>query len=396
MTQELEFSIMAGEASGIRPLLERFEAETRIRVRLRLLSWDTAWSTIVRAALYSDGPDVSEIGTTWIGDLAGMNALRPFNAAEVASLGKASAFEPALWKTATQQGDTHVWAVPWMSGARLVFYRSDLLEKAGVDPVSVFTSSECLEDAVQRLAEAGVKYPWTAPTGVTHTTLLNTASWVWAAGGDFLTPDGRQTAFMEQASIDGLRAYYRLGRYLAPEVLHLNGLEPDTWFLNHPETGMTISGQWLFCEARQRNGGLQSSLRAALPPGASFVGGSNLVIWKYCRNPEAAVRLIRFLTSTPALVEYCPKVGLLPARTETLGVSPFAADPLWQKSVEGLRTGRIFPTVRLWGLVEDRLTAGLSAIWADVLANPFEDPEKAVRKNLAPIAKRLDALLKEG
>jgi multiple sugar transport system substrate-binding protein len=394
--QELEFSVMAANEDGIRPLLEQFEAEQNIHVRLRLLAWDSAWSMFVRAALYNDGPDVSEIGTTWIGDLVGMNGLRPFQAAEVAGLGRASAFIPVSWKTVFSYGDSNVWAIPWLAGARLLLYRHDLLERAGVDEQVAFQTNESLEKALHQLQACGVQVPWTVPTGYTHTSLLNCASWVWAAGGDFLSNDGRKTRFLEPESLAGLRAYFRLGRYIPPEARRLNGLEPDELFISNPDTAMTMSGPWLYCEAYQRLGeDLAGEIRLALPPGPSFVGGSNLVIWKYCRQPEAALKLIRFLTQKPAQVAYCQRVGLLPARVKALQEELFTADP-WQTAARGLASGRSFPTIRLWGLVEDRLTAVLNAIWNDVLAGQEQELDEILQRHLEPLAQRLDPLLLQG
>lgn len=388
---------MAPSAEGIRPLLDEFEAESGIRVRLRLLKWDSAWAELVRAALYNDGPDVSEVGTTWIGDLVGMNALRPFNAAEMAALGKAASFSPASWRSATQYGDTRIWSIPWLAGARLIFYRPALFEQAGIDPQEAFSSGEQMEATIARLKSSGLSVPWTVPTGHTHTTLLNIASWVWAAGGEFVGEDGRSIRFMEPAALEGMRAYFRLGRYLAPEVRFLNGLEPDVLFLENPETAMTISGPWLFCEARQRaieEG--RARMAVALPPGAPFVGGSNLVIWKYSRQAEAAVKLIRFLTRTGPQVAYGQQIGLLPARNEAQAQEPYASDPFWQTAVRGLEVGKSFPVFRLWGLVEDRLAAVFSAVWSEVLAQPNQDPGEILERRLAPVAKRLEGLLQRG
>ena len=42
---------MADSPAAIRPLLDEFEAEHGVRVRLRLLTWDTAWSDLVKVAL---------------------------------------------------------------------------------------------------------------------------------------------------------------------------------------------------------------------------------------------------------------------------------------------------------------------------------------------------------
>src|SRR5690242_16964814 len=215
MTPEIEFSIMASSAEGLRPLLGQFEAETGAHVNVRLLAWDTAWSTFVRGALYGDGPDLSEIGTTWVGDLVGMNALRPFNAGDLAVIGKRESFFAPAWKTATQSGDSRVWAIPWLSGARLVYYRAALLEQAGLDPLQCFASNAALEDGLRRLAGHGVPFRWPIPTWVTHTSPLNIASWVGAAVGDCLSEEGRATRFMEPAALDGLQAYFHLGYYLA-------------------------------------------------------------------------------------------------------------------------------------------------------------------------------------
>jgi multiple sugar transport system substrate-binding protein len=396
MDQEIDFSIMASSPDGIQPLLDLFEAEQHIHVRLRLLTWDSAWSVLVKAALYKDSPDVSEIGTTWMGDLVGMNALRAFNAAEVASFGKASSFFPSAWNTATQYGDRHVWAIPWLVGSRMVYYRAQLLERAGVDPQAAFSSIEAFQSTVSQLHSSEVKIPWTVPTGYTHTHLHNSASWVWAAGGDFLSDDGKTTRFIEPEALAGLRAYFSLGRFLAPQVRHLNRLEPDDVFLTDTETAITLSGAWLFCRARQRENGFEEDpIAVALPPGASFVGGSNLAIWKYSRNPEAAVKLIRFLTQPASQLAYGQQVGLLPSRVDALTASSFSSNPFWQTSLNGLQSGRTFPTVRLWGLVEDRLALGLSAVWADVLADPSRDPHDALVKHLSPLAGRLDELLKQ-
>jgi multiple sugar transport system substrate-binding protein len=391
MPQELEFSIMAESPANIQPLLDQFEAEHRIRVRLRLLTWDIAWSDLVKVALYGDGPDVSEIGSTWLGDLVAMNALRPFAEQELAALGKPSDFLPSAWNGGRVANQAQMWAIPWFTGARLLFYRRHLLERAGVDERTAFTTAGQFDETLSRLQAGGAQVPWTVPTGHTHTTLLNVASWVWGAGGDFVTPDGKRTLFTQPPARAGLRAYFALGRFLAPSVRHLNGLEPDEQFLSDQETAVTITGPWLFAAVSQRS--LADQVGVALPPGPSFVGGSCVVVWKHTRQTEAALQLIHFLTRTPTQVTYPRRLGLLPARLDALEAPPFSTDPLWQLAITGIRTGRSVPITRSWGLMEDRLTRELTALWADVLADPALDLEAAIGKRLEPLAMRLDLVL---
>src|SRR3989304_4105474 len=122
---------MADSPSGIQPLLDQFETERQVHVRLRLLTWDIAWSDLVKVALYGDGPDVSEIGSTWLGDLVAMNALRPFAEQELAALGKPSDFLPSAWNGGRAATQAQTRGPPWFTGARLLFYRRHLLERAG-------------------------------------------------------------------------------------------------------------------------------------------------------------------------------------------------------------------------------------------------------------------------
>src|SRR5258708_12566230 len=95
MIREIEFSSMGPSAEHIQPLLDQFEAANDIHVRLRPMSWDVAWGDLVRVALYGDGPDVSEIGSTWLGDFVAMNALHPFHPSNIHALTAASPFFPS-------------------------------------------------------------------------------------------------------------------------------------------------------------------------------------------------------------------------------------------------------------------------------------------------------------
>lgn len=388
--QELELSIMAANAEGLQPLLAEFEAQQRIHVRLRLLTWDTAWSDLLKVALYGDGPDVSEIGSTWLGDMVAMNAIHPFPEAKLQAIGKPGAFLPIAWQGGRMAGSTFNWAVPWLTGVRLLFFRRTLLERAGLDEHTAFQTAEQFNDTLNRLQAAGVGVPWTVPTGLTHTTLLNIASWVWGAGGDFISADGKRTLFSQAAARAGLKAYFALSQYLAAGVRHLNGLEPDAQFLNDDQTALTLSGPWLFNQASPV---LKAQMGVALPPGASFVGGSYLVVWKHTLKHELALKLIHFLTQPSVQARYAQWVGLLPVRLEALAEPPYVDDPLWQKAIAGLKAGRAFPVTRSWGLMEDRLTTALSALWADTLAHPEADLDALIAKRLDPLAQRLDLVL---
>jgi len=70
---EIEFSVMesvTGAAQNLRPLLDAFEKQHHIHVDLTPIHWKNGWAEIAKFGIYAHGPDVSSIGTTWIGSLA--------------------------------------------------------------------------------------------------------------------------------------------------------------------------------------------------------------------------------------------------------------------------------------------------------------------------------------
>jgi multiple sugar transport system substrate-binding protein len=390
MLPEIEFSIQAPQADFIQPLLAEFEARHHIHVKLRLLTWDTAWSELVKMALYNDGPDISEVGSTWLGDLTAMNALHAFASEEITQLGRATRFLPAAWQGCQLPEQAEVWAIPWLVGARLVFYRRELLLRAGVDEDTAFTSPEHFERTLHRLQERQVPVPWIVPTGHTHTTLLNASSWVWAAGGDFIAPNGKRILIAQHQAIAGLRNYFALGRYVPAALRQLDALQPDVQFLQHNDTAVTIGGPWLF---HFLGGALRENVGLSLPPGAPFLGGSHLVIWNHSRKQDLAFRLIRFLTQTDTQIKYAQRIGLLPAVAEAFSEEPFTTDRLWQSAAQAVKAGRTVPITRTWGLMEDRLAAEFASVWQAFFDNPSLDLVTVLAHRLEPLAKRLDQVL---
>jgi multiple sugar transport system substrate-binding protein len=383
---EITLSIMADQADGIQPILNRFESASEMRVKLRLLSWDTAWKEVVSFSQHGPTPDISEIGSTWIGDLMGMGVLRSFTPSEVQKLQQSARLFPLSWKSVTSQPDGTVWGIPWLAGSRLLYYRRQILADAGISALKGFGLTE-FENTLRTLQQNGVKIPWLAPTGHTHTTLAHIASWVWAAGGDVVSEDGKRVRFMEPATLKGMAYYFALGRYLSPGVRHLNGLEPEAKFLTDPGAAVIVSGPWLMINAVRQK--VDSGLGMALLPGPSFVGGSSLVIWKNSPNVPGALALAQYLLQPQPQVQYAEQMGLMPVREDVFAQEPYSSDAFWTLAAHSMRIGRSFPFSRHFGMIESRLADGFAAVWSDVLKNPAAHPLDILTAHLAPIAQEL-------
>jgi hypothetical protein len=86
----LELTLMSKSPSAnafMADSLKHFEIRHRATLHVQLLSWATSWTHLVRVGIYGQGPDISEIGSTWVNDFQAMNALDTFSRAELGDLG---------------------------------------------------------------------------------------------------------------------------------------------------------------------------------------------------------------------------------------------------------------------------------------------------------------------
>ena len=399
MPEELEFSIMAhGQDSidALRPILAHFEAERHVHVKLQPHPWENGWTELAKFALYGHGPDISEIGSTWVGSLAATNALRPFGVRETAAIGGRYAFLHPSWQSGYLAGEPEMWAVPWLSNVRLIFYRRDLFQQAGLDERTAFQSPAQFDQTLTRLKAAGVTIPFVMPTTNAMNILHTAATWVWGAGGSFSNASSKLTGFNSPQAYAGFRAYFDLQRHLTPPARGLATDEADSLFLCG-QAAVTISDPGLAYAAYHGAATPQvaANVRAALPPGVPFVGGSNLIVWKYTRHEKEAIELINHLTRRSAQTAYSVHARSLPVRLDSLGDQPFSIDPMYKPMVEALKIGRSYRVNRLWGLVEEKLFNELNLIWSEIFARPDLDLEAAIEAHLKPLGKELDLLLTE-
>lgn len=394
---EVELSIMDRSLNpipDIKPYLDQFETETNVHVNLTVLDWDTAWSEVLKTALYRHGPDISEMGSTWVSSLIGMNSLRPFSNEELAVLGGPGHFIPSLWDSGKLSGEKRVWAFPWLGYTRLIYYRRDLLKKAGIPEDSAFQTHAQLVKTLSRLQETGGCAAWGVPTRPNQDTLHNIASWIWNAGGDFVSTDGRHVLFHKEQAMAGMKAYFELYRFL-------DGKGP---FQENPEEGfrqgktaVILGSPMLWPNEMQHSPDVANEVRASIAaapiPGIPFVGSSHLVVWKHTRNEHIALQLIRHLTSLKIQLAYTPTSGLLPVRQEVLDAPPYSEEPMFQVMSQSLKSGHTFMSIPLWGLVENKLSLTLDRVWEDIIASQNPNIEGILHKRLDPLAQQLELTL---
>jgi multiple sugar transport system substrate-binding protein len=397
---EIEFSLIGQPSPTLQNLLANFQDEQKINVKIRVLEWETAWHDLLMWALYEQGPDISHVGSTWASSLVAMNALRSFSDNEIKEAGGQMAFLQPAWQSGKTTDSLAIWSMPWTTYTFIIAYRRDLLEKAGVDESTAFTTPEAVDKTLQKLRAGGIQYPWVVPVGEHHLdTLHYLAAWVWGSGGDFISPDGHHTSFTDAKTFRSIESFFGMLRYMKPVDLPLSEMDAISKFTGG-EAAVTIVGAGLAYEwLRNQDIPVEvlDHIRFAPVPGVPWIGGDNLVIWRHTRanlgREKAAVALTQYLLSQPVQRAHAQSEDVgIPARTDSLNALPLPDSQLTKVVTRSLRTGRSYRSITIWSKIEHQFAQSLGKIGAEILKGA--DPSAACHQQLDNFANWLDISLR--
>lgn len=228
-------------------------------------------------------------------------------------------FVPATVDSATYFD--RLYAVPMTSNGGLLFYRTDLLEQAGIDEPPE-TWEEMFEACDKIKAEPGnedlICYggQFNKYEGLT----VNFSEAVDSAGGSILSEDGRKVTVDSpeaEAGLDFLVSGLKDG-YIDPGELTWTEEEGRNAFQN----GQLIFHRnwpyiWAQAEADDGSSKVNGKIDVAPLPGlkgqgVSTLGGANLGINKYARNKGTAIDFIKYMVSEEVQRERVEKTSEAP------------------------------------------------------------------------------------
>lgn len=378
----------------LRQLLDKFQQAHDCEVALHLVPGRAAWRALIYYGLYQRGADVSEVGTTWVGQLAGINALRPFTPPELAELGGEAAFVPSLWQ-ANLTGDDRMWSLPFLGDTRLVYYWRDMLSRSGTSEGKAFDTPEHFEETLHKLTRVHLT-PWATQTqSDSHDIVYLSCSWVWGSGGDFITPDGKRTTFNEPAARRGLRSYFGTHSFMPQRLQPVNLHQLADLFCQR-RVAAIISGPWVmdYLARNLTDVDLLGQVGIAQPPGPAFVGGPQLAIWQHATHAKEALALVKYLLMPEIQQELSPLTGMLPAVRSVVEDAKFPPTfPHCEQFIYGIQHGRNPATLPYWGLLEEYLATAFQQIWGELFENPNQDIDEILDQVLNPLAAYLDRIL---
>lgn len=403
---DIRFTTYGGQPSPlIEPafLLNQFEKQHQTRVHAEHMAWEEAWPKLLDFALRGGGPHISIIGAIWTSSLMAMNSLRPITTQEINTLGGMDAFFPSTWESTLLTSTGQAWAIPFNAFTYLVFYRRDLLAAAGVDEYTAFNSAGAMLETLAKLRSSGVHSPILLPSGKPLASRIHVAaSWIWGAGGDFISEDRKQALFTQKGALDGLEAFFSLYRFLALEDYGLTQEECYKNFTNG-KAAVLVAGNPFQKDLQQvQIPEVLNNLGVVQVPGIPWVAGANIVIWREAQlNPlidRGAVALAKFLTSKEAQVKYAEDQAAIPSKIEAFEAANFCLPVIKNAVRQSLITGRSYRPVSLWLRIMNELRPALDDITREFLEDTGAYPDPAAlrmlcAKHLEPLARRIGILL---
>lgn len=362
------------EGEVVAELVRDFEREhPGVQVRVQQIPWSAAHEKLLTAHVGGASPDIAQMGNTWIPEMVTLGALAPLDSLVRASPGMdSSGHFPGIW--ATNVVDGRVYGIPWYVDTRVLFYRTDILARAGYPRMpDNWTDWHQAMRAITRVMGPGHYAIYLPLNEWPPQVILGLEQ-----GSPLITAQG-YGAFADSnfaRAFDFLLSLYR--DKLAPPFAN-NEIANLYQEFAHGTFAMYITGPWNIGEFRRR---LPPELQhqwttAPLPgptgpaSGVSLAGGSSLVLFRSSPHKAMAWELIRFLSRPDIQARFYHLTGDLPAQRAAWNDSSLAGDREALAFREQL--GRTVPTPMI-------------PEWEEVTTKIMDQTEAAVRGGSTPAA----------
>ncbi|WP_416547354.1 ABC transporter substrate-binding protein [Limnohabitans sp. DCL3] len=279
--------------------------------------------------------DVINVDVVWPGVIKDhLLDLKPY------SKGAEKAHFPAI--VANNSADGKLLAMPWFTDAGLMFYRKDLVEKYSAKAPATWEELSATAKKIQDGERAagnkdfqGFVFQAKAYEGLT----CDAVEWIHSYKGGNIVDDQGNITVNNPNAVKALKTAASWIGTIAPQgVLNYAEEEARGVFQNGNAAFMR---NWPY--AWSLGNGADSKIKgkigvAALPKGgadgqnAATLGGWQLAVSKYSKNPEAAASLVMYMTSPEVQKEraikgsYNPTIAALYKDKDVLAANPFFGD----------------------------------------------------------------------
>ncbi|MDQ0835992.1 multiple sugar transport system substrate-binding protein [Streptomyces achromogenes] len=340
-------------------LAKKFEQQNPdVTVQITAVPWDAAHEKLTTSIAGGNTPDLSLIGSTWMAEMAAMNGFQ----ATPASF-KSSAFFPGQWDT-TKYKDT-AYGVPFIADTSVIYYRSDITEKAGIKGAPADDWAGYLKDLKAIQATAGkqnAKLRNATQLQVGFNSWLFWLPMVWQQGGDIYDADAKKFTFDTPAVAEALEYYSGIFKdKLTPNDKTDARQNIQNGLIGTVQQGASTGGD-LHKNAPELDSKWQTMPLPKATQAAGLAGGSDLAVFKDAKNADAAWKFVKFLTEPENLAAYGEASGNLPAAVGSWSEGELSQNTKMAAFETQLKVTKAPPAITTWQQVADAIDSELEKL----------------------------------
>lgn len=363
-TGDLTIWAQGTEGESLKEFLAPFEAANPdVNIEVTAVPWDSAQNKYQTAVAGNTTPDIGMLGSDWMASFR--QALLP----TPAEIDTSDIFPVAL--QTTDLGGTQ-FGVPWYVETRALFYRTDLMEQAGISEFP--TDWDGFKTLAKAYQDNGADYGVTLPAAGWNSFIGN-LPFMWSNGGEIMNDDQTEWTIDTEENAAGLeyvRSFFDEG-IADPNPDNESGSQVSRFV--DGSTPMFISGPWDVPGVLDAGGPdfADKYSVARIPASAtgestSFSAGGNLAVFKNSKNPDAAWKLIQWLIEPDVQVKWYETVNGLPSQQSAWEDPALSENPMTVTFGEQLQSTRTAPSLTVWPEVSSAADTQIEQIMLGVIS----------------------------
>ncbi len=311
-------SKLFGDPAAVQRLIDEFEQEhPDIRVKEETLpasSDEQHQFYVINLEAGSRDFDVFAIDVIWVAEFAKAGWLRELTA--LLPEAERTAFFSGPVEAVTVDG--RVYAIPWFIDAGVLYYRKDLLAQYGFEPPRTWGQLVRIAHDIRSRQPDMYGFVW---QGKQYEGLVcNALEYLWSNGGDVLragkvvidSPENREAL---RVMVDLVRTYG-----VTPELVTTATEEPSREIFGRGNAVFLRNWPYAWRLFEQEGSAVKGKVGMTVLPhfprrkSAATLGGWQLAVNKYSKQPQAAEKFVEFMTSAKAQKHLGLAVGFQPTR----------------------------------------------------------------------------------
>lgn len=349
-TGELTVWAMGNEGDLLGDFVKDFEKENPdVKVKVTAIPWASAHDKLQTAIATGEVPDVAQMGNTWMADFSNAFSQVPSN------LDMSDFFEgPAEnYKVGGKQ-----LGVPWYVDTRVLYYRTDIAEKAGItEAPKTWDELKTMAEAMQKVD--GVDYGMRIHASGTDC-FIGILPYAYSAGAS-LTDDGETKWTINDdamsKALDYVTGYYKDG---IADVNADTSAGANIADFVAGTTPMMLEGPTAVSQIEELGGDdIKDKYATVTIPamdsssdmGTSYLGGSGLVTFSEAKNKDAAWKFIQWASQPDVQAKWYTVSSDLPAAQKAWDNDSLTASKTLTAFGDQLNNAKGVPAFTTWAQV---------------------------------------------